>query len=296
MNKEVKKHIKKILKKQNKSIVLYYKAHTEIMGSVSGGLFLSQVFYWWQQVDDDEFYHTNEGFKNELGISDWEIKRAKKKLKQLGLCEIKQKEINENNKWYKVSFYKFNFDKYLELLNNLKEENKKQTIDKKQLIGEKQPDERLKFNHPIGQNSTTIREYNKENIYISNSYCDLQSQSGDKNKIYLKEEKEFNFKDTLEKMINDKRRHIHIIGLYWRFKGYYFENKGQYQTALKRDCRPAKNLVPYSDERILDVMNYLEDYTDIKWTLETVIKYIDEDLYNLQAKRKKPEDYSRPLY
>jgi len=91
----------------------------------------------------------------------------------------------------------------------------------------------------------------------------------------------WDFSEKLKEILNDKKRHIRIIGLYWQFKGFNFENQEQYQAALKRELRAAKLLVGYSDERILQVMEFLRENTRIKWTLETVHKYIDEDLDSL---------------
>ncbi|MFN4224651.1 MAG: hypothetical protein ACK4E1_07630, partial [Fervidobacterium nodosum] len=49
----------------------------------------------------------------------WKLKIIKKKIKELGIFEITIKEINPNNKWVKASFYRFNADRYLELLHSL---------------------------------------------------------------------------------------------------------------------------------------------------------------------------------
>lgn len=111
--------LKKIFKRYNQKPVVYYKINAEIMGSVYGGVFLSQIIYWWSQVDGDEFWHRDDDFKNELGLSDWELRTAKNTLKNLGLCQIEPKSLDENNKWYRVNFYRFNFEKYLELIGKL---------------------------------------------------------------------------------------------------------------------------------------------------------------------------------
>jgi len=94
-------------------------------------------------------------------------------------------------------------------------------------------------------------------------------------------QEEFSFKDLIEKMKTDKNIHIRIIELYWRFKGWEFSNKEQYSAALKRELRASRNLSGYEFNRIEEVMYWLTDNTEIKWTLETVHKYIDENLNNL---------------
>jgi len=92
----------------------------------------------------------------------------------------------------------------------------------------------------------------------------------------------FSFNKKLKEMEKDKRRHIHIISIYWKYKGIMLENKEQYQALLKRDLRPARLLTGFTDDRIIEVMEWLEEENDIKWTLETVFKYITEDLDNIK--------------
>jgi len=92
----------------------------------------------------------------------------------------------------------------------------------------------------------------------------------------------FLFKNKLDEMTKDKQKHIQIIALYWRIKGFNFENKEQYQAALKRELRPARQLVGYSMDRIRETIEWLSEETDINFKLETVHKYIDEDLDNIE--------------
>jgi len=101
------------------------------------------------------------------------------------------------------------------------------------------------------------------------------------NTIEVKEEK-FDFKNILKKVLKDPKRHVRIIGLYWKFKSITAENKEQYQTFLKREVRPAKSLVGFSDEQILDVMEYLDNNETFKWDLNTVIKYMGENLKRIK--------------
>jgi hypothetical protein len=97
-----------------------------------------------------------------------------------------------------------------------------------------------------------------------------------------KKEKEFNFKDILEEMFKDPKRHIRIIAQYWKFKGIMPENRDQYQTLLKREVRAARDLNGFSDEQIMAVMEYLETNETFKWNLTSVGKYIGEDLRRIK--------------
>jgi len=96
----------------------------------------------------------------------------------------------------------------------------------------------------------------------------------------------WDFQKELEKLKTSKRRDLQIIHLYWLFKGFQFDNKEKFQRALKRDLRAAGNLKGYSDAEIENTMNWLFEKTNIKFTLETVHKFIDENLANLEPIKK----------
>lgn len=99
--------------------------------------------------------------------------------------------------------------------------------------------------------------------------------------------KKYSFQEKLIKMQKDKKRHIQIIALYWKYKNYNLVNQEQYNSSLKRDLRSATQLIGYTDAKLSDVMDYLEENTTIKWTLETIGKFINEDLDNIEPMKKK---------
>lgn len=93
---------------------------------------------------------------------------------------------------------------------------------------------------------------------------------------------EFVFKDELKKLEDSNRRDLNIIALYFDFKKPIITNSAQYQTELKRCFRAAKTLEPFEDDRIWKTMDWLKKYGGFKWTLESVSKYITEDLSKLK--------------
>lgn len=107
----------------------------------------------------------------------------------------------------------------------------------------------------------------------------------------------FSFKSQLKKMFEDKNRRMSIIAYYWTIKGFNFDNKQKYSAALKRELRPAGDLIGYSNEDIKRTCEWLKNNADFKWTLETVLKYIDEPLENMKAggKLQTEEDYIKSL-
>ena len=85
-------------------------------------------------------------------------------------------------------------------------------------------------------------------------------------------------------LLVDGKIHVQIIGLYQRAKNIVFSSREQQQVFVRRNVRPARLLASYGLTRIADTMAWLRDNADFKWTLETVGKYIDEDLSKLTQK------------
>lgn len=66
-----------------------------------------------------------------------------------------------------------------------------------------------------------------------------------------------------------------IIALYFHSKGWEFENKIQFDQAVKRELRPANSLKGYSGSQIQEAIDYCEKEYET-WTLETVAKRIQD--------------------
>lgn len=93
----------------------------------------------------------------------------------------------------------------------------------------------------------------------------------------------FSYKEKLQSMQASKQRHIQVIALYWKYKGIEPQNKEQYQALLKRELKMARNLAGFPDERITEVMDWLEKEETFKWGMETIFKYITENLKRIKA-------------
>ena len=76
--------IKSLLKALAQRPIAYQKIYTLITGSITAGLLLSQIVYWWYSKER-EFYKTDKAFRDELAMSHKEFKTAKSKLKKLKL-------------------------------------------------------------------------------------------------------------------------------------------------------------------------------------------------------------------
>lgn len=73
-------------------------------------------------------------------------------------------------------------------------------------------------------------------------------------------------------------RHINIIGEYVDTKrSPNLTTRGQWTSFMKRNVRAAKALVPFTDEQLGEALGSIEKADYIKrWTLETLLKYIEE--------------------
>lgn len=102
--------------------IAYHKCFAELMKSASGGLFLSQVYYWWSNKSGDWNYKFNQDFMAELGLSEWELRKAKEKAIELQIIDFK---LGKVGKLANVPFYKINEDSlfsHLEQLSKIKHE------------------------------------------------------------------------------------------------------------------------------------------------------------------------------
>lgn len=104
-----------------------------------------------------------------------------------------------------------------------------------------------------------------------------------KERLSSNDDEEYNFEIQLEKMKTAKDKRMSIIAAYWKVKGVEYNNREQYNAALRRELRPSASLKGYDLDRVISTMKFLNKEADFKWTLETVHKYIDEDINQLKG-------------
>lgn len=134
---------------------------------------------------------------------------------------------------------------------------------------------------------------NKEEFGIPKGYQrDTQVRIGkdrivkDNNTLSAIADEVWNFDDFFKEMEDHKRRDFQIMALYWDFKKIRFTNREQVNGEIKRLLRAAKELVAFEDEKIYQTMEWLERNADFAWKLETVRKFITEDLQKLKSFKK----------
>ncbi len=92
-------------------------------------------------------------------------------------------------------------------------------------------------------------------------------------------EEVFVFDTELQKLKDSTRKDHKIIALYWKTKGFIFENRKQFNASLRRELRAAGSLTGYTGMQVAQAIEYSrKNYKT--WTLETVGKRI-ADLVNI---------------
>lgn len=84
---------------------------------------------------------------------------------------------------------------------------------------------------------------------------------------------------TYKKLIENEQTHIRIIGFYAKIKGITDERSSEWWSSfITRHVRAAKSIAADDPDKIKKTMKWLDENADFKWTIETVGKYIDDDL------------------
>ena len=101
------------------------------------------------------------------------------------------------------------------------------------------------------------------------------SKKEDKSNLKASKKKEtFNCKTEIGKMMNDKQKHIEIIGCFFNAKKYTFPDKISLQAQLKRNLRPARELARYDNSKFSKAYGCVKKKFPEEWNLNTMLKYI----------------------
>lgn len=191
-----------VIKQLNRRVVAIPPANIGISGSVVAGYLLSQIFYWSETKGFEEFFKTDAEFCDELLIGLYELKGAKKKLKDLGLVSIVRKGIPAK------TYYKLDLEVYSKLITSYGKTT--------QLVVGK-PHNRIVENHITNTESTTeTTTYNKNNAGEGK-----QNKPKKKPKVSLEELSTDHIKDWLaEKRISGVYIHHDENLILEKFKNY----------------------------------------------------------------------------
>ena len=209
---------------------------------------------------------------NELMEGKQSIQNALKELENYGLlCRIAQK--NERGKWIGFDY----------------------------VLSETPFTENPSTVNPLTGNPATLnKQYNNKQEIIKNITSIATDKSvaenEQKNEINWKTTaRPFSFSEKIKSMEQSTDRRMPIISAYWITKKMVFDNNEQYSTALRRELRPAGDIIGWELSKIKETIKWLNENADFKWTLETVLKYITENLKNLENKKLPYDEQQRLL-
>ncbi len=229
------------MKIQLEKPIAFFPQLSKILGGIEEAVYFQQLYYWKDRGcrEDGYIYKTKKEIEEETTLTRYQQDRIRTKLKSMGILEEKLIKANGSP----TIHYKLNIEAVQNLLMEKQEtyysNSKKLTI-------------------PLTENTTENTIHN--NIHI------------------VGKANEWVFASKLKEMKEANRKDLQIIANYWELKGFAFDNKKQYESAIKRELKPASILVGYSLERIIEVIKHLKSNADFKFTLETVHKYIDEPI------------------
>ena len=102
------------------NILTIPRPFVDFMGNLDGALFLSQVLYWSDRGRDGWFYKTYAEWQEEICLSEYEVKKAVKKLVDLGVLETQVRKANGNP----TVHYHLDFDAFSESFLNFLQKRK----------------------------------------------------------------------------------------------------------------------------------------------------------------------------
>ena len=204
-----------------------------------------------------KIWASNDFVRRNLGIRKQNLIKAKKQLTDWGIIETKpykEKVENSNKQVIKKWFVEI-----------------KPLLDADKIISQ------LKSPEVPSPEVPKSRGWKREPQFLSNNIEFLSNNNNN-----MSDKPTFSLKDEIQKLLTDKRRHIQIIGLWIQEMGLRPENQEQVQSIIHRNVRPAKLLIGYKDEDIIETIKTLKktDYLQNHFTLETIAKFIDNKVAN----------------
>lgn len=93
-----------LLRSLNQRPVVFYPLYRDITGSITSGIVLSQLMYWFSKMD--KFYKTDCEILKETGLSENELRGAKNRIKKLAFISVTREGIPSK------TFYEIDWEMY----------------------------------------------------------------------------------------------------------------------------------------------------------------------------------------
>ncbi len=154
MEKQINIKLTELFNALNEKIIAYNSIYSKITGSITAGVLLSQILYWYKKMNNKEFYKTDASFCEELGMGLYELKGAKKKLVELEIITITRKGVPAK------SYYEVNINRIITLITSYGK-NPQLVMGKTHNKSEEKP---TTITENTTENNTKITYKEKENI------------------------------------------------------------------------------------------------------------------------------------
>ena len=89
---------------------------------------------------------------------------------------------------------------------------------------------------------------------------------------------EWNSDKYIEKLLTDNKKHVIIIGNYFKEKGYTFPDKETAQKELRRWVKDASIVSKYDEKYQTQVFDYVVNKFPDMWNLSTMAKFIGQEV------------------
>ena len=241
----------KSLRLLNQKPIAFYPIYTKLTGSITAGLLLSQLMYWFSKKD--KFYKTDKEIMKETMLSERELKTAKSKIKQLPFITVTREGVPAK------TYYSIDWEKFNETLNNFEAEEAFENIQ----TSSDETSKPVRTNRPncIGRNVQTIT---KNTTKTTTNNINLKKEKNLKRK-----KDEFSFEKKMEySQVSEEYKAklkakvllefgIEALNLFEKFelqleaKGYKYKNFYKAFIAWNKDKLTKKDISNYTIEEQL---------------------------------------------
>lgn len=229
----------------------YFNGYAKVFGPIGTSVYLALCRY----VDKDQKCFPSEStIAKQIGCGERSVREYLKRLEEWNIIEIERERDSRTKSWKNNVYW---------LLDKSEWNQKPPAAGADGSEGE-----------PSAADDKTQRQTHRQQVPHKGYSKDTQIKDTHIAAVAA----EWSYMTALRKMVDDKRADIKIIAMYYPIKGMTYASSAQLTAAIRRDLRAAGRLKAYPMGRVWEVMMWLKDNADFKWTLETVHKYIDENL------------------
>ena len=162
-----------LVKKLNEKPIAFYPIYVDITGSITSGLLLSQLMYWFSKKD--KIFKTDSELMSETKLSTNELRNAKKKIKNLPFITVSREGLPAK------TFYKIDWELYQTSLVDFTKQCELNSLDTDSDIHSSVSvkSTNLYYTETTTENTTDIIKREKAKPKKKNKSCDYENMSNE---------------------------------------------------------------------------------------------------------------------